>query len=134
MPLTRLWKTGPCPANGPVYVNLNDYWIHRWRDVPRVAIAGMRLRRQWPSTKGAVGLWFASSLTGRRQVSVSVWRTSADLQHFVHSPSHTEIMRRFKDTGILHTSAWSADGNDRRAIWKQAHDRLMSRVEGGSHQ
>jgi hypothetical protein len=52
---------------------MNDYLIHRLRDIPRVAWEGLRLRHRWPETEGALGLWFAVLSGGRRQVSVSAW-------------------------------------------------------------
>jgi hypothetical protein len=120
----RLWKRGPQTVDGPVHVSMNDYLIHRWRDVPRVALAGMRLRRRWPETEGAVGLWFAAFRAGRRQVSVSIWRDPADLRQFVHSPQHRAIMRDFRDAGLLHTTVWTADHPDPHLIWTQAKARL----------
>jgi len=58
---------------------MNDYLIRLLRDVPRVAREGMALRRRWPETDGALGLWFAAFRGGRRQVSISVWRSPEDL-------------------------------------------------------
>ena len=64
--LNRLWRgVGQPQHDGPVHVSMNDYWIHRWRDVPGVARAGMRLRRSWPDIEGALGLWFAASSGAR---------------------------------------------------------------------
>src|SRR3569832_1924568 len=104
LPLQALWKSGSFePGIGPVHVSMNDYLIHRVRDVPRVAREGMRLRSRWPRTEGALGLWFASFRYGRRQVSVSVWRSPEDLRGFVRSPEHLRIMREYKDAGALFT-------------------------------
>jgi hypothetical protein len=131
--LNRFYKHGSHVSDGPVHVSMNDYLILRWRDVPRVALAGMRLRRQWPATPGAVGLWFASFSTGRRQVSVSIWRDAADLRRFVHSPQHRAIMHDFRDAGILYTTAWTAERPEPDLIWAQARERLTGRVEGVRH-
>lgn len=74
--LNAIWKSGSLePGSGSVHVSMNDYLIHRLRDVPRVAFEGLRLRRRWPRTEGALSLWFAAFRGGRRQVSISVWRT-----------------------------------------------------------
>jgi hypothetical protein len=112
---------------------MNDYLIHRLRDVPRVACEGLRLRRRWPQTAGALGLWMASFKGGRRQVSISVWRTPEDLRQFVRSPDHLRIMREFKDAGALHTNAWTAECFDPALIWRQAVNRLAGRIEGVPH-
>src|SRR5713101_4575836 len=75
-----IWKDGATGEfAGPVHVSMNDYLIHRVRDIPRVARVGLALRHHWPDTEGALGLWFAVLKGGRRQVSVSVWRTPDDL-------------------------------------------------------
>jgi hypothetical protein len=134
MAWNAIWKQGSRePFSGPVHVSMNDYLVHRLRDIPRVASEGMRLRRRWPETEGALGLWFASFKGGRRQVSVSVWRSAEDLRRFVRSPEHLRIMREFKDAGALHTNAWTAERLDRELIWRQAGDRLMGRVDGVRH-
>ena len=76
-----IWKDGM--QDGIVLrsrVSMNDYLIHRVRDIPRVAQDGFRLRHHWPHTDGALGLWFAALRGGRRQVSISVWRSPEDLQ------------------------------------------------------
>ena len=131
---TRIWKSGPgaAPA-GPVHVSMNDYLIHRLRDIPRVAIAGLRLRRSWPATEGALGLWFASTGIGRRQVSVSIWESPEDLKRFVRSPAHRAVTHGFRNAGDLHTNAWTAEAFDRSLIWRQAEDRLLGRLPEVTH-
>jgi hypothetical protein len=129
-----IWRDGrPTPHAGPVHVSMNDYLIHRVRDIPGVAREGLRFRRHWPETEGALGLWVASMRGGRRQISVSVWREPEDLKRFVRSPTHLRIMREFRTTGALYTNAWTADRLDRALIWRQATDRLHGRIEGVPH-
>ena len=131
---SAIWKDGaPQDHSGPVHVSMNDYLIHRWWDIPRVAREGLLLRHRWPETEGALGLWFASLPSGRRQVSVSVWRNPDDLRRFVRSPQHLRIMREFRDAGALFTNAWTSEALDRTLIWSQADDRLEGRVDGVPH-
>jgi hypothetical protein len=130
----KLWKSGaPAGVDGPVHVSMNDYLIERARDIPRVAQAGLRFRRAWPETEGALGLWFANTPTGRRQVSVSIWRSREHLREFVRSPGHLQVMRDFRTAGLLFTNAWDAEQFDRALIWREAEDRLRGRVEGVPH-
>jgi hypothetical protein len=42
-------------------------------------------------------------------------------------------MRKFQNTGALHTNAWTAERFDPKLIWRQAADRLAGRVPGVSH-
>lgn len=130
----RFWKTGgAADAEAPVHVSMNDYLIGRARDVPRVAIAGLRFRHAWPDTEGALGLWFAHTPSGRRQISVSVWRSPEDLRGFVRSPGHLRVIREFRHAGRLFTNAWTAERFDRATIWREAEDRLLGRVPGVTH-
>lgn len=132
--LNRIWQGGSClPPVGPVHVSMNDYLIHRRRDIPRVIWEGLRLRRRWPQTGGTLGLWMAAFRAGRRQVSVSIWESPEDLRRFVRSPEHKSIMRKFRNAGALHTNAWTAEQFDPTLIWRQAADRLAGRVAGVSH-
>jgi hypothetical protein len=129
-----IWRSGTIKSHaGPVHVSMNDYLIDRLADIPRVAREGLRFRRHWPETEGALGLWVAGLKAGRRQVSVSVWRNPEDLQRFVRSPEHLRIMRAYRDAGALYTTAWAAEQLDRALIWRQATDRLQGRVEGAPH-
>jgi len=132
----RVWKTGTVPVPPPassVHISMNDYLIHSARNVPHVAMAGLRFRQAWPSTEGALGLWVANTTSGRRQISVSIWQTPEHLQRFVRSPAHLKIMREFRDAGDLLTNAWTAERFDRSLIWRQAEDRLLGRVPGVPH-
>ena len=67
--LQRIWKLGERPApDGPVHVSMNDFVIHRLRDVPRVGWEGIGFRRNWPKTEGALGLCTAAEADqGRRE-------------------------------------------------------------------
>jgi hypothetical protein len=130
----RLWKTGgEQVAEGPVHVSMNDFLIHKWVDVPRVALAGFRFRHAWPRTQGALGLWFAWTPAGRRQISISIWRGPEDLRSFVRSSGHRRVMREFRGRGDLYTNPWTADHFDRSLIWCQAEDRLRGRIAGIPH-
>jgi hypothetical protein len=112
---------------------MNDYLIHRYRDVVRVGLEGLRLRAAWQEIEGALGLWVAAFRGGRRQVSISVWRSAEDLKQFVRSPVHLRIMKEFKDAGVLYTSAWKAERCDADLAWAQAVERLNGRVDGVRH-
>jgi len=130
----KFWKAGSAaPHAGPAHVSMNDYLIHRYRDVLPVAKVGLRFRRAWPHTTGALGLWVASTPDGRRQISVSIWRAPEDLRRFVGTPAHLRVMRDFRPAGHLITNAWTAERFDRALIWGQGLDRLTGRVAGVQH-
>lgn len=134
--LWHIWKDGDragWSGPGPVHVSMNDYLVHRRRDFLRVGRAGLRFRRHWRSTPGALGLWVAWSPTGRRQISVSIWRSADALHDFVRSPAHRQVMHAFATAGALYTTAWTADRLDRALVWDQATARLRGEVAGVPH-
>jgi hypothetical protein len=123
--LTAPWKPGPArSSDAAVFVSVTDFAVARWRDVPIVWFAGLRLRRAWPRMTGAVGLWLWADPLKRRSGSVSVWRSEADLQRFVTWPVHVAIMRRFRDRGTLEAASWHADRFVRADVWREARRRL----------
>jgi hypothetical protein len=131
--LRRLWMPGAETAGaGPAHVSMNDYWVHRVRDVPGVAREGLRFRRAWPETEGTLGLWIAAHGSWHRQVSVSIWRTPDDLRRFVASPDHRRVVHDYRAAGALVTTAWTAERFDRDLIWQQALARLPTTPGSGA--
>jgi hypothetical protein len=132
--LWHIWTDGEQPEwSGPVHVSMNDYLVHRPRDFLAVGRAGLRFRRHWGRTPGTLGLWVAWSTGGRRQISVSLWRSPAHLDEFVRSPAHRRVMHAFGTAGVLYTTAWTADRLDRSLVWEQAQARLRGEVAGIPH-
>lgn len=123
--MIRFWTDGPAHADGEaVFVSFTDFRVTRVRDLPRVWVEGMRLRRAWPSMEGAIGLWLWGKPLSRRSGSVSVWRTEEDLLRFVRWQRHVEIMSRYRDAGTLTSDTWWAEPFDALDVWKTAERRL----------
>jgi hypothetical protein len=123
--MIRLWTNGPAHADGEaVCVSFTDFRVKRARDLPRIWMEGLRLRRAWPSMEGAIGLWLWGKPLSRRSGSVSVWRTEEDLLRFVRWRRHVEIMSRYRDAGTLTSDTWWAERFDASDIWKTAERRL----------
>lgn len=123
-----VWTKGPYrPADGPILVSVTDFEVKRVRDLVRVWVQGLRLRRAWPSMTGAVGMWLWTKPLRRRSGSVSVWRSGEDLQGFVRWPRHVEIMRRYRAVGELTSAGWQAERFDAEEIWAQAERALRGR-------
>jgi hypothetical protein len=123
-PLMSRWMPGPeLGTDGAVLVSVTDFRPDRVRDLPGVARAGLRLRMGWYAMRGAVGLCLWSLPLARRSGSVSVWTNEDDLRDFVGLPVHVEVMRRYRDRGILRSATWgaerfvSADVLDRARQW-----------------
>ena len=120
------WIAGPAAAEpaSRLLVSVTDFEISRTRAIPRIWIEGLRLRRAWPGLAGAVGLWLWAKPLSKRSGSVSVWRSEADLRAFVRWPRHVEIMRRYRDAGVLTATTWWMECSDPAEIWAVAERRL----------
>jgi hypothetical protein len=128
------WQPGPVIADPgqPVYVSVTDFRIHHARHALGAWRTGLRLRRSWPRLDGAVGLWLWSQPLRLRSGSVSIWRSEADLMHFLRSPVHRAIVGQYRTrmTGI--STGWTAPRLDRPAIWQQAINMLTSEPNPGT--
>ncbi|MFD5625052.1 hypothetical protein [Streptomyces sp. NPDC127072] len=84
------WQPGPGtnPADGPVLVSFTDFTSDTFLRSWSVALDGLRLRRTWPATPGAIGMWLWADPPRRRSGSVSVWADEGRLKEFVGRPDH----------------------------------------------
>ena len=120
-----LWTPGAVAATDvPVLVSITDLAVIRSRDVGRVYIEGLRLRRVWESVPGSLGLWLWGKPLRRRGGSVSVWRDEDALRGFVGWERHVEIMRRYRGAGELTAATWRSDCFDPAEIWARCLERL----------
>ncbi|MEU9323400.1 hypothetical protein AB0D91_06225 [Streptomyces canus] len=86
--LRSRWKPGPAiPLDDVVLVGVTEFTAHGYGQSVAVALAGMRLRRTWPSTPGAVGMWLFADPLRRRSGSVSVWADERGLKEFTGRPT-----------------------------------------------
>ncbi len=109
-PLMLRWAPGPeLATDSAVVVSVTDFHVARLRDLPGVARTGLRLRMGWYAMQGAVGLCLWSLPLERRSGSISVWTSEDGLRGFVGLPAHVEVMRRYRDRGILRAVTWRAE-------------------------
>ncbi len=120
------WTSGPDALGGPVLVSVTDFAVSRLDDMIRVYFEGLRLRRAWPSMRGAIGMWLWTKPLGMRSGSVSVWRSEEDLRRFVRWPAHVEIMRRYRHAGELRSACWTEASFNAPRIWAGAAARLAA--------
>ncbi|HEY3021268.1 MAG TPA: hypothetical protein VGJ32_13815 [Solirubrobacteraceae bacterium] len=115
LPLLSAPMCTPCAfgpdarTHGPVVVSVTDFAVARWRDIPSVALTGLRLRMGWYAMPGAVGLWLWSLPASRRSGSISVWTGDDELRRFVALPEHVAVMRRNRDRGHLRATTWRSE-------------------------
>jgi hypothetical protein len=123
VPLLTPWMPGPVNAtDAPVLVSITDFHADRRREVPVVAVEGMRMRMGWYAMPGAVGLWLWSLPTSSRSGSISVWLTEDALERFIGLPHHVDIMKRFGPRGTVRSTKWHADTFDRHAVVERARE------------
>jgi hypothetical protein len=100
----------------------------RWRgvvDLTALAWPSLRMRADWPSVDGAVGLAIAVELSQRATWSLSVWRSKEDLRRFLGSPAHVAAMAEHRHR--LSTSASATWRSERFVLgeaWQEARRRL----------
>ncbi|GLP63627.1 hypothetical protein TUSST3_02480 [Streptomyces sp. TUS-ST3] len=116
--LRSRWTSGPAiPLDGPVLVAFTDFTARGHGQALAVALAGMRLRRTWPTTPGAVGMWLWADPGRRRSGSVSVWADERGLKEFTGRPDHVRIVRAHRGRGELRSARREFEEFDPDAVW-----------------
>lgn len=116
------WQAGPeAHAPGPVLVSVTEFTARRHTQTVPIALSGLRLRRRWPQTPGAVGMWLWIDPWRKRSGSVSIWTGERSLYAFVGRPDHVRIVRAHRDRGAMRATAWMADRLDTGAAWAAAY-------------
>ncbi|MFE3518281.1 hypothetical protein [Streptomyces sp. NPDC059166] len=119
--LRTRWRSGPVPlALCPVVVSVTDFTTTSHPQAGVIALAGLRLRRTWSRTPGALGMWLWAEVAGRRSGSVSVWRDAAALDEFVGRPDHIAVVRAHRGRGTMRAAVWEAEDFDPDAVWGRA--------------
>jgi hypothetical protein len=109
-----------------VVVSVTEFSAHRRRELPGVAVNGLRMRMGWYAMPGAVGMWLWMMPAAGRGGSVSVWASEEALERFVTLPHHIDIMRRYGDRGTVRSTMWTADHFDRGAVLDRARTWIAS--------
>ena len=123
VPLLTPWMPGPVEAGDtPVLVSVTDFRSDQRRELPGVALQGMRMRMGWYGMPGAIGLWLWSLPASSRSGSISVWASEDDLERFVGLPHHVGIMQRYGPRGTVRVTKWRADIFDRHAVIERARE------------
>ncbi|MEV6753333.1 hypothetical protein [Streptomyces sp. NPDC051214] len=116
------WQPGPeAPTPDQVLVSLTEFTARRHSQILPIALSGLRLRRSWPRTPGAVGMWLWTDPWRKRSGSVSVWTDERSLYAFVGRPDHVRIVRAHRDRGEMRATAWALDRFDPGDVWAAAH-------------
>jgi len=120
------WRPGSAAEPlGPVLVSVTDYTSNRAVDLAGIWVAGLQLRRHWPTLTGAVGVWLWTAPGRRRTGSVSVWLGQEALEGFVSLPEHVRIMRRYRERGSIQVTTWTTEQFDLRDTWRAARGLLL---------
>jgi hypothetical protein len=121
--LRSSWQPGPeTPSGAPLLVTVTDFTARGYGQAAAVALAGFRLRRTWPETPGAVGMWLWADPVRRRCGAVSVWADERGLKEFVGRPDHVRIVRAHHGRGELRSTRREFAAFEERAVWAYALD------------
>ncbi|WP_083164765.1 hypothetical protein [Mycobacterium aquaticum] len=127
-PLVTSWMPGPVdPADNPVIVSVTEYTTRHRRDMPGIAVKGLRMREGWYAMPGAIGLWLWSMPTSGRTGSISVWTDEEALQRFVTLPHHVRIMQSYGNRGEVRATTWQADSFEPEATIARAREWILDR-------
>jgi hypothetical protein len=127
-PLMTPWVPGPVDQqHAPVVVSVTEFSAHHRRDLPGVAVNGLRMRMGWYAMPGAVGLWLWSVPAAARSGSISIWATEGDLERFINLPHHVGIMQRYAPRGSVRSTTWTADTFDSHVILDRARTWIAGR-------
>jgi hypothetical protein len=119
------WRPGPAAGTADrVLISFTEFTFNRFRDLPGILWAGMRLRRGWDGLHGAVGLALYLRPLSRRGGSLSAWESEADLRGFVSLPYHVHIMRKYRTRGSLRSARWRTERFALSSAWRDAERRL----------
>ncbi|WP_327352629.1 hypothetical protein [Streptomyces sp. NBC_01304] len=128
--LRSRWRSGPVPLSlCPVVVSVTDFTATSHPQAAAIALAGLRLRRTWPRTPGALGMWLWADVAGRRSGSVSVWNDEVALKEFVGRPDHIEVVRAHRGRGTMRALTWEAEDFDPDAVWFRARALLTGTTD-----
>jgi hypothetical protein len=124
--LKSKWQRGPrADLQAPVLVSATRFTFRRQWYMPIVLWHGLRLRHAWGATPGAVGVSLAVDVLRRTTYTVSVWENQQHLHHWLHSPYHSELTRRYRRRVESSSAAiWQTDHFVLREAWKEAARRL----------
>jgi hypothetical protein len=128
VPLLTPWMPGPVdPLDNPVVVSVTEFDADHRRDLPGVALKGLRMRMGWYGMPGAVGLWLWSLPARATGGSISVWASEDDLQRFVGLPHHVDIMKRYGTRGTVRSTTWRADKFEANRVIERARNWITGR-------
>ncbi|MDG4861912.1 hypothetical protein P8605_27595 [Streptomyces sp. T-3] len=123
--LRARWRPGPVPLSlCTVVVSVTDFTATSHPQAGAIALAGLRLRRTWPRTPGALGMWLWADVAGRRSGSVSVWADEVALKEFVGRTDHLAVVRAHRGRGTMRATTWEAEDFDPDTVWGRARDLL----------
>jgi hypothetical protein len=122
------WRAGAAASSrGPYVISATRFVYRRWRDMPRVWLIALRLRRGWPSRPGAVGLATGADVLAPVTYSLSVWESEDDLRAFLRSPEHARLMRDYRDRLVeARVVSWRAERFAPGPAWAEGLARLAA--------
>lgn len=122
------WMPGPETKSSAVFLSATRFTYRKQRYMLSVFWHGLRLRGQWSTVDGAIGVFEGASILERTTYTLTAWRSAEDMGRWLRTPYHARLMRDF--SGCLESSAavsWLTDSFEPRAAWVDG----MKRLEAG---
>jgi hypothetical protein len=125
--ITTPWKRGAVPhATNQPLLSATRTEILRRRDLPGIALSGLRLRAGWARNPGSIGMQLSLDLRRRVSWSLSAWQSEADLERFVRSEHHRRAVAPYRQHVKVRATRWHADHLEVQAAWSEARTRLTN--------
>ena len=96
--------------------------LRRWRDVPKLLVTALRLRRRFPLGAGGLAVGLAAEPLRRTFWTLSLWEDEDALLAYARSREHAEAMRLFRTA--LDDAASARWRTRRRPPWSEARRHL----------
>jgi uncharacterized membrane protein len=100
--------------------------LRRFRDVPALMAAALRLRRAFANSPGAIEMSIRAAPLRRTCWTLSHWRSEPDLRGFVAHPSHLDVMLRFRPAMRSSNFITWQSTDDLPPTWSDAARRLAT--------
>jgi heme-degrading monooxygenase HmoA len=120
------WKSRALPEPEREYLVLASFLpLRTYRATFRFARAAAAVRRQLKNASGLVGYSLLARPFARKYYTLSAWRSGDDLQAFVETFPHVEVMSSLSDDmGTTHFERWIVKGSALPPKWSRALDRI----------
>jgi hypothetical protein len=126
------WKGRMVDSEGEELVaSVTRLRLARWRDVPRLLVIALRLRRRFPLGEGGLAVGLAAQPLRRTFWTLTLWRDDTAVLAYMRSRDHADAIGALR--GALADTASARWPTRHRPTWREARQHLGLRRSEGQH-